>query len=214
MLARNTAIAGRRLVTTTSSSIAARSLSAQASSSRNRLKRIPPQQRRTIFGFLKSKSKVIEPTPVAPIIASDDLFHPLSQSPIPTLRQKANRIKSLSLCPVSLDVYGEHIHPEYDCPNCGFPTHATRERWEEGKAEHDEVCGRLREVNEDEHDLRSGRRMTEFDNMPGMYNGSTCVIERADRRHLSRPSAIRVVCIVPILGYTVLYQKFRLDRHR
>jgi hypothetical protein len=31
---------------------------------------------------------------------------------------------------------------------------------------HKHVCGVLREVNEDEHDLRSGRRMKEFE-FPG-----------------------------------------------
>lgn len=34
------------------------------------------------------------------------------------------------------------------------------------KEHHKHVCGTLREVNEDEHDLRSGRRMKEFE-FPG-----------------------------------------------
>lgn len=34
------------------------------------------------------------------------------------------------------------------------------------KEHHKHVCGILREVNEDEHDLRSGRRMKEFE-FPG-----------------------------------------------
>jgi splicing suppressor protein 51 len=37
----------------------------------------------------------------------------------------------------------------------------------EGKEDHQEYCGRLREVNEDEHDIRSGRPMNEFENLPG-----------------------------------------------
>ncbi len=32
--------------------------------------------------------------------------------------------------------------------------------------EHYRYCGRLREVNEDDHDLRSGRKIKEFE-MPG-----------------------------------------------
>lgn len=35
---------------------------------------------------------------------------------------------------------------------------------------HKHVCGVLREVNEDEHDLRSGRRMKEFE-FPGKGHG-------------------------------------------
>ncbi|KAK4683457.1 hypothetical protein P7C73_g6806, partial [Tremellales sp. Uapishka_1] len=111
------------------------------------------------------------PAPVSdappPLLNQDDLFHPLSQSPLPPLRAKGDRIKALSLCPVSLEKYNERIHPAFECPDCGFPTHATEARWLEGKEEHEENCRRLREVNEDEHDLRSGREMVEFENMPG-----------------------------------------------
>lgn len=170
MLSRASSRTVNRLAASSSAVYAPRLLMAPSASPLHvnaRPPRSSPTQSRTLFSFLKRKPKVTEPTPVAPILTPDNLFHPLSQSPIPTLRQKATRIKALSLCPVSLEKYGEKIHPAFDCPNCGFPTHASEERWLEGKVEHDEVCGRLREVNEDEHDLRSGRRMTEFENMPG-----------------------------------------------
>jgi splicing suppressor protein 51 len=105
--------------------------------------------------------------PAAPLLAQNDLFHPLSQSPFPALVDKANRIKSVSLCPTSLEKHDERTRPAFDCPDCGWPTHASQSRWAEGKEEHHEYCGRLREVNEDEHDIRSGRPMNEFENLPG-----------------------------------------------
>ena len=129
--------------------------------------------RRTLFGLFKSKpstppNKSPQPAapPPAPILSQDDLFHPLAQSPFEDLREKAERIRTVSICPVSVEKYNERVRPLFDCPDCGWPTHRSEERWEEGKAEHSEVCERLREVNEDEHDLRSGRRFTEFENMP------------------------------------------------
>jgi splicing suppressor protein 51 len=93
---------------------------------------------------------------------------PLSVSPYPALVQKAERIKQVSLCPTSYERYGERVRPAYDCPDCGWPTHLSAERWREGYPEHKEYCDRLKEVNEDEHDIRSGRPMKEFDDMPGM----------------------------------------------
>ncbi|KAK6907793.1 hypothetical protein I203_101794 [Kwoniella mangroviensis CBS 8507] len=128
---------------------------------------VPSQlQTRSFFGLFKKKATptVFEPEP--PLLSQDDLFHPLSQSPFPALREKADRIKSVSLCPTSFEKHHERVRPAFDCPDCGWPTHKSQERWEEGKEEHKEYCGRLREVNEDEHDLRSGRKMAEFENMP------------------------------------------------
>ncbi|GAA5894537.1 hypothetical protein JCM5296_005123 [Sporobolomyces johnsonii] len=119
--------------------------------------------RRSLFGFGKKK----QPLPVAPkpLLSQDDLFHPLSQSPFPEMRAKGQRIKQLAYCPVSLEKYAEKVHVQFECPNCGFPTHATQQRWSEDE-NHARYWPRLREANEDEHDLRSGREMTEF-KLPG-----------------------------------------------
>ena len=121
---------------------------------------LEPRGRHGFFSFLKRKS---DPPPALPL---DSLFHPLSASPSPALREKADRIRATSLCPVSYEKYHERLRPAFDCPDCGWPTHASRERWLEGRDEHTEYCGRLREVNEDEHDIRSGRKMAEFEDMP------------------------------------------------
>jgi splicing suppressor protein 51 len=126
-------------------------------------------QQRTIFGLFKSKAKPVAkselPDPI-PSLAQDDLFHPLAQSPFSDLRERAERVRAVSICPVSIEKYNERVRPMYDCEDCGWPTHRSRQRWEEGKEEHSEVCQRLKEVNEDDHDLRSGRRMVEFERMP------------------------------------------------
>lgn len=126
-------------------------------------------QQRPLFGLFKSKPKPAvkaeQPDPI-PVLAQDDLFHPLAQSPFADLRERAERVRAVSICPVSIEKYNERVRPLHDCEDCGWPTHRSKERWEEGREEHSEVCQRLREVNEDDHDLRSGRRMVEFERMP------------------------------------------------
>ncbi|KDE06543.1 hypothetical protein MVLG_03192 [Microbotryum lychnidis-dioicae p1A1 Lamole] len=121
--------------------------------------------RRTLFGFGSTKPKSPSPAPPRPLLAQDDLFHPLSRSPFAEMRAKGERIKQLAYCPASLDLHGEKVHVAYECPECGFPTHASRERYDQD-TEKARYWPRLREANEDEHDLRSGREMTEF-NLPG-----------------------------------------------
>ena len=135
---------------------------------------------RPFFSIFKRSPKASSSTPfsspqqTARVLEPDDLFHPFSKSPFPALREKADRVKAASLCPVSYERYGERVHPAFDCPDCGWPTHASEQRWHEGRAEHGQYCGRLREVNEDEHDIRSGRPMKEFENMPGKLSEPLC----------------------------------------
>ncbi|KAA1110409.1 translational activator for mitochondrial COX1 [Puccinia graminis f. sp. tritici] len=126
----------------------------------------PPSSSRSIFGLswpLKKKNN--KPTgdgtrtskPARRLLDSDDLFHPLTSSPIAAMREKAGRIKSIARCPV----YPSKL-VAYDCPECGYPTHSSREAWEMD-GEKAKYWPRLREANEDEHDLRSQRPMLEFD---------------------------------------------------
>ncbi|EEB97909.1 hypothetical protein MPER_02676 [Moniliophthora perniciosa FA553] len=73
-------------------------------------------------------------------------------------------------CPVCVAGHS-HVHAhtqaqpktvQFECPDCGWPTHCSEEHWKEDK-EHEKYCSRLREANEDEHDLRSGRKFPEFE---------------------------------------------------
>jgi splicing suppressor protein 51 len=125
------------------------------------------QQRRSLFGFGRKTKPANKPPspPPRPILSQNNLFHPLSSSPIPSLREKSERIKKQAFCPVSLVKYGQRKHVAYDCPTCGWPTHASRQMWEEDP-EKEKYWARLREANEDEHDLRSGRLIKEFE-LPG-----------------------------------------------
>ena len=117
---------------------------------------------RTLFGFSKKKSPLAAPPP--PLLEQNDLFHKLSESPFVEMQAKSKRIKELAFCPVSMEK-GEKAHVKFECPDCGFPTHATEQAWA-SDPEKGRYWPRLREANEDEHDLRSGREMTEF-RLPG-----------------------------------------------
>ncbi|KIM30899.1 hypothetical protein M408DRAFT_65567 [Serendipita vermifera MAFF 305830] len=122
--------------------------------------------RRTFFGFSRKK----EPSVVAgrarkPEDDEPELFHLHSQSPSPALRLRGERVKKLAACPVCTSVDKVRKNVKHECPDCGWPTHCTEEHWEQDN-EHAKYCTRLREVNEDDHDLQSGRRIDEF-SMPG-----------------------------------------------
>ncbi|KAJ4488474.1 zinc-finger of mitochondrial splicing suppressor 51-domain-containing protein [Lentinula aciculospora] len=134
-------------------------------------------QRRTFLNFFRKKAEDSkEPLEPIPSLSEDDLFHPFSKSPFPAVRAKGQTISSMAPCPVCASRHShthEHDHEKptkvknvsFECPDCGWPTHCSEEHWKEDK-EHEKYCSRLREANEDEHDLRSGRRMPEFE-LPG-----------------------------------------------
>ena len=131
------------------------------------------QQRRGIFGFSlfgAGKKKETTPDPFnaprkQPLLSQDNLFHPFSQSPIPAIRARGERIRSLAPCPVSMSKYKVRKLVNFECPDCGWPTHFSEKEWAQD-TEHAKYVARLREANEDEHDLRSGREMNEF-KLPG-----------------------------------------------
>lgn len=51
----------------------------------------------------------------------------------------------------------------FECPDCGIPVSCTEEHWADDYEAHLEICDTLRQVNEDDHDLRSGRFFPEFE---------------------------------------------------
>ncbi|SNX83879.1 related to MSS51 - mRNA processing protein [Melanopsichium pennsylvanicum] len=132
-----------------------------------------PAQHRTLFGFSlfgnkdKKNDRFALPPRVSnkPLLAQDDLFHPFSKSPVPSIRARGERIRSLAPCPVSMSKYKVRRLVNFECPDCGWPTHYSEKEWAEDN-EHGKYVARLREANEDEHDLRSGREMAEF-KLPG-----------------------------------------------
>lgn len=101
------------------------------------------------------------------VLGEDVLFHPFSESPFPAVKARGEAICSLARCPICSS--GEKPSAvKFECPDCGWPTHCSKEHWEMDE-DHAKFCSRLLEVNEDEHDLRSGRRIYEFE-LPGVYN--------------------------------------------
>ncbi|KAJ7702311.1 zinc-finger of mitochondrial splicing suppressor 51-domain-containing protein [Mycena rosella] len=128
-----------------------------------------PASRRSFFSFFR-KPPPARSDPV-PMLAADNLFHPFSKSPFPMLKARGEAIKKLAPCPVCTSSHDQghpHVQPtnvQFECPDCGWPTHCSEEHWKADE-EHQKYCLRLREANEDEHDLRSGRRMFEFE-LPG-----------------------------------------------
>jgi splicing suppressor protein 51 len=116
------------------------------------------------------------------LVAEDDLFHPLSKSPIPSMRQRAAFMKAHAYCPhpshnrtriVSTEADPESrkpitgglppAHVSYECEYCGIPVSCSEQHWLEDYEEHMKYCDTLREINEDDHDIRSGRHFNEFD---------------------------------------------------
>ncbi|CAL1704973.1 unnamed protein product [Somion occarium] len=142
------------------------------------------QPRRTLFSWLKSsKSKPLSKSDPLPVLSQDDLFHPFSKSPFPAVRARGEAIQSLAPCPVCASSHHHEAHEahnkaqpkavKFECPDCGWPTHCSEEHWKED-TEHEKYCSRLREVNEDEHDLRSGRRLREFE-LPGQQDTEAAI---------------------------------------
>jgi splicing suppressor protein 51 len=114
-------------------------------------------------------------------------FHLLSQSPHKDLRIRAERVKRLASCPICLKIQGSKQRVAHECANCGWPTHCSHEHWEMDD-EHRSFCGKLREVNEDEHDLRSGRALREFA-LPGAFLSQ------------GNPNEVLLTCMAGPIGY-------------
>ena len=109
-------------------------------------------------------------------LTEDNLFHPFSESPVPEFRRRAAFMKQHAYCPhpdhqhtkvptVAPKAEGEAAaggaaapaHVDFECPDCGLPVYCSKEHWMDDYENHLKVCDTLRQINEDDHDLRSGR---------------------------------------------------------
>lgn len=103
------------------------------------------------------------------LVKQNDLFHPLSKSPIKEMREKGLLIQQHGCCPTCVEETSAKEGkaatrvPAFECPDCGYPTHCSKQHWTNDRSHRSEACGYLREANEDEHDLRSGRTLREFE---------------------------------------------------
>ena len=120
------------------------------------------------------------------LLEPDNLFHPFSGSPLPDIRKRAAFMKTHAYCPhpshhktrlpASPDdlearkVEGKTslppAHVRFECPDCGIPVYCSEDHWADDYESHMDICDQLRESNEDDHDLRSGRVFPEFEYPP------------------------------------------------
>jgi mitochondrial splicing suppressor protein 51 len=127
-------------------------------------------------------STTVPETEGRPLLLPNNLFHPFSSSPSPEIRRRAAFIKQNAHCPhpdhhqtrlptnpddpeARKSVQGKlpPVHVKFECPDCGIPVSCCEEHWADDYEAHLEICDTLREINEDDHDLRSGRFFPEFE---------------------------------------------------
>jgi hypothetical protein len=122
------------------------------------------------------------------LLQPNNLFHSFSNSPSPIIRRRAAFIKQNAYCP-----HPDHqqtrapesphdlearkaagaqppAHVRYECPDCGIPVSCSEEHFVDDYESHLEVCDTLREINEDDHDLVSGRFFPEFEYPPAQLD--------------------------------------------
>jgi splicing suppressor protein 51 len=117
------------------------------------------------------------------ILRPNNLFHPFSRSPIPEIRQRAAFTKQHAYCPHPIhqqtrvpvspndpearktagQIAEPPAHVQFECPDCGIATYCCEEHWADDYESHLEICDTLQQINEDDHDLRSGRWFPEFE---------------------------------------------------
>ena len=117
------------------------------------------------------------------VLREDNLFHHFSRSPIPEIRQRAAFTRQHAYCPHPIhhqtrqplsphdpearkkagDIAQPPTHVQFECPDCGIATYCSEDHWADDYEAHLEICDTLRQINEDDHDLRSGRWFPEFE---------------------------------------------------
>lgn len=158
------------------------------------------------------------------LLKPDNLFHSFSNSPSPPIRRRAAFMKQHAYCPhpshqptreptapgdpEGRKPAGDAIatalppaHVRFECPDCGIPVSCCEEHWADDYESHLEICDTLKTINEDDHDLRSGRFFPEFD-YPGpqraeefvlnMSNWDTFLYTR-DFKAIDQPRSMRQV---------------------
>ena len=139
------------------------------------------------------------------LLQPSNLFHSFSNSPSPVIRRRAAFMKSHAYCPhpdhrQTRIVTSPHdpearkttksthppAHVDFECPDCGLPVYCSERHWMEDYEHHAEICDTLRQANEDDHDLHSGRFFPEFEYpgpqieeiLPNMTNWDTYLYTR------------------------------------
>jgi splicing suppressor protein 51 len=115
------------------------------------------------------------------VLTEDTLFNSFTDSPIPQIRKRAAYMRQHAYCPhpshkptrpphnpwdlearKSSETGTPPAHVDFECPDCGIPVYCCEEHWADDYEAHLGICDVLRQSNEDDHDLRSGRFFKEF----------------------------------------------------
>ena len=127
---------------------------------------------------IASTSNTSQPAHV--LLQPNNLFHSFSNSPSPHIRKRAAVMRQNAFCPhpdhqpmraptLPNDAESRKTgamppqHVRYECPDCGIPVSCSEEHFASDYESHLEICDTLRQINEDDHDLLSGRFFPEFD---------------------------------------------------
>ncbi|KAK5708839.1 translational activator for mitochondrial COX1 [Elasticomyces elasticus] len=105
------------------------------------------------------------------LLQPNNLFHSYTHSPSPEIRQRAAFMRQNAYCPHPdhhASSEGEAAiapprHVSHECPDCGIPVSCSPDHFVDDYASHLEICDLLRQINEDDHDLLSGRFFPEFE---------------------------------------------------
>ena len=114
------------------------------------------------------------------LLKPNNLFQSFTNSPVPQIRKRAAFMRQNAYCP-----HPDHqatraplspndpetrksgsmlpAHVRYECPDCGIPVSCSEQHFVSDYESHLEICDVLREINEDDHDLMSGRFFPEFE---------------------------------------------------
>jgi splicing suppressor protein 51 len=128
-------------------------------------------------------SRFDPPPSTRALLKPNNLYHPFSSSPSPEIRRRAAFMRQHAYCPhpshqqtrIALSPNDPEArkaanrstlppaHVKFECPDCGIPVSCSEEHWADDYESHLEICDTLRQINEDDHDLLSGRHFPEFD---------------------------------------------------
>ncbi|KAI9668624.1 MAG: translational activator for mitochondrial COX1 [Alyxoria varia] len=163
------------------------------------------------------------------LLREGNLFHPYSNSPSPELRRRYAFMRSHAHCPhpdhlATRTAYSPYdpetrkplpdseatsedpdvlppAHVSFECPDCGTPIACCEDHWATDFENHLDFCETLKQINEDDHDLHSGRFFPEFE-YPGHQRADEFMVNMSnwdaflytrDFRALDEPRRLRQV---------------------
>ncbi len=113
------------------------------------------------------------------LLQPNNLLHSFTNSPAPQIRKRAAIIRQNAYCPHPSHQPTRNpqspddpenrktgtqppAHVRYECPDCGIPVSCCEEHFASDYESHIQICDTLKQINEDDHDLVSGRFFPEF----------------------------------------------------